>query len=770
MIRLKNITKDYKVGNTKIRALDSVNLDFQENEFVCIHGPSGCGKTTLLNILGGLDVATNGEFIFNNINTSKFKGSDWDSFRNQEIGFVFQNYYLLPNLNIYENIELALSLVNVPKEERKLRVNEALESVGLASESKKMPNQLSGGQIQRVAIARAVVNRPSIILADEPTGALDTKNAQVVMDILKSLSKNHTIIMVSHNLELAKSYATRLIEMVDGKIVNDSKTVDYKNEKNEYTKKKTSMSFITSLKLSIKNLLRTKLRTPLTIFAGCIGIIGIGLVLSIANGVNKYIDDVQKSALASFPIKIYSNSKVLDNKGIEKPKLEKFPSGDTINILMGEIRRDYYNAMDEEFITHIENLDKELYSFVNYNRSVNMKIISKHYYREIYGSLFYEMTDDLRFMESQYDKLYGDYPKQYNELALVISEYNSIDASTLSSLNIDFENRTTFSFDEIIGTEYRLIDNDNYYQKIGEKYVKNYNREDLYNNSQTSIKITAILRVKPNISSPIYPTGILYSKSLTDLVLEKANNSEIVKEQLTAGLSKNVFTGLPYEDEVSYSVTYSKMYLYDRTLLELGAIAQTSAINIYTEKFSDRLIIKDYVENYQNPNAKVNIIFNDYMNNLTTEFSELVKVFSTVLIIFSSVSLIVSTIMIGIITYVSVIQRTKEIGLLRSIGARKKDIARLFNVETVIIGFASGLLGILGVFILLKPVNDFVQSMLTEYTGYIRGVNSVIVARFEPLYMFILILGSMVLTLIAGFIPAMLASRKSPIDALRNER
>ena len=773
MISLQGIDKDYKLGNTKVRALKNINLEFGTKEFVCVHGPSGCGKTTLLNIIGGLDKYTKGRVIINGQDTNEFRENDWDSYRNQEIGFVFQSYYLLPQLNVFENVELALELINLEKDKRIEMVNKALDSVGLLDQAKKMPNQLSGGQIQRVAIARAIVNEPSIILADEPTGALDSKNAAAIMGILREISKDRLVILVSHNIDLAKEYSNRLIEMLDGEVISDSGIQQIKKTGSSYSKKKTSMSFITSLKISVRNLLRTKLRTPLIIFAGCIGMIGIGLVLSIAKGVNIYIEEVQRSALVSYPIRINSIDKKLDDQGVEVPPLERFPDSNEIHVIMGEIKRDYYNVMDDDFIDYLENLDKSLYSLINYNRNIKMNMLyhnkSNNSYQSMFNSYFYEMTEDISFMEQQYDKLYGEFPTNPNELALLVSDYNSLDASILSSLNIDYT-KEKISFSEILETEYRVIDNNDYYYMQDGVYYRNYAMEELYNNSKIPLKITAIIRAKPNGTANIYTNGILYSKELTDLILKNNLESDIVIDQLNNGLDKDVFTGQPYKEYVSTSVTYSPMYQYEETLINLGAIPQVRSINIYTERFHDRLLIKDYVDKYQNEDATVNIVFNDYMNNITNEFSELVRVFSTVLIIFSSVSLIVSSIMIGIITYVSILQRTKEIGLLRSIGARKKDIVRLFNVETLIIGFASGILGVLGVLILLNPVNNFVQSMVSQYTVSFRGVESVIVARFEFLYMVILLVGSMLLSVIAGFIPAIMASRKSPIDALRNER
>lgn len=773
MIILKNISKDYKLGNTKVHALKNVSLEFSEKEFVCIHGPSGCGKTTLLNIIGGLDKYTSGKMYINNQDTSTFKDSDFDSYRNQEVGFVFQNYYLLPQLNVFENVELALELINLDKAKRLEMVNKALQSVGLLDQAHKMPNQLSGGQIQRVAIARAIVNEPSIILADEPTGALDSKNAKIIMDILKEISKERLVILVSHNLDLAKQYATRLIEILDGEVVSDSKPVNITSTDKRFTKKKTAMSFFTSLKISIRNLLRTKLRTPLIIFAGCIGMIGIGLVLSISKGVNLYIEDVQRQALANYPIYIYSSPKSVDDEGEEKPPLKIYPDGDEIHVIKGDIRRDYYNVMDKDFVSHVEELDSSLYTVINYRRNARMRVMTKNKKTNSYSfvSYFYftEMTDDLSFMSEQYDKLYGEFPSNPYEVALVVSEYNSIGASILRSLDLEHE-KDVVKFSEIIGKEYRVVNHNDYYVKTDTGYKVSGNALQMYENSEIKFTITAIIRGKPNAGTKIYSPGILHSKELTDLVINNNLESDIVKDQLTYGTDLDVFTNQPFEVEEGLTYIDSIMYQYEENLITLGAVPDINEIRIYTEMFHDRMLIRQHIDNYDNPDSTIEIIYSDRLNNIVDEFHELVRVFSTVLIIFSSVSLIVSSIMIGIITYVSILQRTKEIGLLRSIGARKKDIARLFNVETLVIGFMSGLFGIIGVLILLNPVNGFVQGMVSEYTFSFRGVESVIVARFELLYMLILLVGSMLLSLISGFIPALIASRKSPIDALRNER
>jgi putative ABC transport system permease protein len=474
------------------------------------------------------------------------------------------------------------------------------------------------------------------------------------------------------------------------------------------------------MKLSFKNLLRTKLRTPLTIFAGCIGIIGVGLVLSISKGVNIYIGEAQKSALGNYPIYISSRAKEKDLETGEEIKAKvPFPKDNIVNIVSGEYKYDHFNVFDNNFLNHLRNLDKSLYTVINYNTSITMNILSQtsHGYRKVSQGQFYELAENQDFILEQYDVLAGHLPSNEHEVAILIDRYNCLDALTLYYLGIDYENIDKYTFEQLMEKEFKYISNNDMFEKVGDLYTyKSFNSyQQLYEESSHTLKVSGIIRVNPKAKTELYDTGILYSKELTDFVLGDSLNSQIVQEQIMSGLTKDVFTGQPFQEEVSLTSTLSPEYQYERTLVDLGAQVETTRIAIYTSSFEDRLKIESYVKSYNNENSNVNINYNDYMNNITTEFASLVKVFSIVLIIFSSVSLVVSSIMIGIITYVSVIERTKEIGLLRSIGARKKDISRLFNVETIIIGFFSGILGVIGVIVLKNPVNNFVQSMIKKY-------------------------------------------------------
>ncbi|HBP25398.1 MAG TPA: hypothetical protein DD618_00380 [Acholeplasmatales bacterium] len=774
MIELRHITKDYQVGKFQVRALDDVSVRFRKSEFVCVHGPSGCGKTTLLNVIGGLDGYDFGNLLVNGQDTAAFKDRDWDCYRNQSVGFVFQNYYLLPHLNVFENVELALTLTRISKSERRTRVMKALESVSLTKEAKNMPNQLSGGQMQRVAIARAIVNDPDIVLADEPTGALDSHTAEVILDILKEISKDRLVVLVSHNLALAEKHSTRIIELLDGKIIKDSHPLLNEDPEKTYQKQKTSMKFFDAIKMSFKNMLRTKVRTLMTTFAGCIGIIGIGLVLSISKGVNSYIEEVQKSALGNYPITIMSSAKLLDEEGEEIPEREEFPAGETVEIRSGETRYDYYNVMEREFLTYLEAMPSELYSVVDYNTSIAMNILSETSsgYRKVSQSQFSEMSKDENFVLAQYDVLKGSLPNEADEVALVIDKYNCLDAITLYYLGIDYENVESYTFDALLAKQFKLLFNNEYYQKVGDFYASKGSSQyqSLYENSQFTLKITGIMRIKKNANTVLYDSGLLYTSALTDTVYENARQSDIYVDQAAFGLTKNVFTGLPYEEIVSFSSTTSPDYQLTQTLLSIGAEVNTTRIYVYTSTFSDRLAISDYVSAYENETSPIKITYYDYMNTVTTEFANLVRVFSTVLIIFSSVSLVVSAIMIGIITYVSIFERIKDIGIMRSVGARKADIATLFNFETMTIGLFSGIFGILGTLVLMRPVNTMVKNLVVDYTVSFTGIAQVIVAKFEARYIFFLLLGSVLLTLVAGFVPSVIAARKKPIVALKSER
>lgn len=773
MIELKNIIKVYNSNKILSKALDDISVSFRDKEFVSILGPSGCGKTTLLNIIGGLDKKTSGTLSINNVDTINYKDKDWDQYRNNEIGFVFQSFNLINNITVLENVELSLTLSGKSKKERIKKAKEALANVGLLSEINKKPNQLSGGQMQRVAIARSIVNDPKIILADEPTGALDTKTSIQILNILKEIAKDRLVIMVTHNKDLAEKYSSRIINLLDGKIISDSNPV---NEKYEITStietKKTSMPFYTAIKLSFKNLLSKITRTMLTILAGSIGIIGVGLVLAVSNGVTIYIDDVQRVALGNYPITVSSSVKTSPEVSIYS-KLEEFPDDNKVTIVKGNSKYEHINTIEDEFFDYLEGMDKSLYSLINYGTTIKMNMIYKNdtAYQKVTTSYFYEMTENTSYVNKEYSVLSGKIPESAEEIALVVDSYNCINVSLLYYLGMDYEDIESLSFEDILNIEIALIANDDFYIKVGDIYYSNSrsNYENLYNNAIKKLKVVGILRIKQNATSEIYSSGFLYTKALTDFVYENAQNSKIVTEQIANGYNKSVTTGEPFEDVVSLSSTQYKSYQYESLLYSLGAIKQINRFYIYTEDFASRLEIEKYIKAYSNDESNVKLSYSDYTSRITNEFSTFVTVLTKVLIIFASISLVVSSIMIAVITYISVIERTKEIGILRSIGARRKDISRVFTAETCLIGLASGITGIMGMYLLSSPINKLVKNIIANNTSLTTGLSTFNVVKVKPEFIVILLVGSVIITVLAGLIPSIIAAFKSPIKALKNE-
>ena len=770
MLIIKNIIKEYKVGNIKNKALDGISLEFNNKEFVSILGQSGCGKTTLLNILGGLDLPTSGEVYINDICTKEFSNLQLDYYRNSVIGFIFQNACLIKNLTVKENVEIALQLSGVSKKERNKKVKEMLEKVNIAHLARKKAKYLSGGEQQRVAIARAIVNNPKIILADEPTGALDSKNAKDVMDILKNLSKEYLVIMVTHNEELANNYSTRIIKMLDGKVISDFHN-SKEAEKKEVKINKTRMPFKLSFLLSLKNLYSKIVRTLLTAFAGCIGIVGVALVMSVSNGVSEYIDAVQTKSLESYPI-IIRSSTVVSSSGNLITNREEFPTNETITITNSVTNYQHVSQIDEEFVNYLEKLDKERYTVIDYSKTINFKLlkINESVIQSVSTSYFSEMINDNEFMGNQYDVLYGKLPTEYNEIALVVDSYNSISASVLSALGIDY-NRESYTFDEIMEIKYRLIENDDYYYydeengKYKSKGVSEY--INLYVNSKIELKVTGILRESPNCSFPLYSSGIVYTSKLTDYILTSANNSQIVIDQKSYGLEKRVLTGKPYTDSESLTSTTTKEYQYETDLINLGAVAPVTRINIYSESFEDRNYIEEYIKDSKEYKASRNISYYDYMSGVSKDFATFIEILTKVLVIFALISLFVSSIMIAIITYISVLERNKEIGLLRCLGARKIDVIKVFCSETTLIGILSGLFGIALAVILKQPINTLIENIIKNNLS-LSPINKNFV-EYNFITILLLIVGSVVITLIAGLIPAIIASFKQPAKVMKNE-
>lgn len=849
MLELKNIKKDYISSDTKVSALKGIDITFRKHEFVSILGPSGCGKTTLLNIIGGLDDYTKGDLIINGKSTKKFKDSDWDTYRNHNVGFVFQSYNLIPHQSVLANVELALTLSGVSATERKKRAKKALEEVGLKEQINKKPNQLSGGQMQRVAIARALVNDPDIILADEPTGALDSKTSVQIMELLKSISKDKLIIMVTHNPDLAKEYSTRIIKLLDGNMVSDSKPYEpEKKEEQEFTAKgKKSMSIKTALSLSLNNLMTKKGRTFLTSFAGSIGIIGIALILSLSNGVQNYIGSIEEDTLSTYPISIYKqnvdmSSIMVSMMGMNDKKEHPFDKIYTNNIMNNVVEtmanqvqsndlHEFKKFIEEEHLSEYTNSIEYGYNItlnvynadysngivkVNPNEIFDNVGLSEMMGNTNYGDsatysqteVFKQLLDNEDLLKDQYNLVSGKWPTEYNEVVLIVDENNEISDYTLYSLGVlnteplkeaikeifrgnktEFNSEaTSYDYNELLDLKLKLVLSTSYYQKSGNVYIDKQSDDDYIKSlidNGIDLKIVGI--IKPNeerMSNKVYG-NIGYKRSLVDYAIDKTLETDIAKEQLN-NKEINVLTGMDFSSkfDINNLTTEQKYYIsslsqeelislmtsmenntYDNVISELGIVDKDypSSINIYPKDFESKETISNIIEDYNKKKTDNNeldkvINYTDIVGLMMSSVTSIVNVISYVLIAFVAISLVVSSIMIGIITYISVLERTKEIGILRAIGASKKDVSRVFNAETMIIGLVSGTIGIVVTLILNVIINIVLKHLV--------GLS---VASLPLLGAIILVIISVSLTLIAGLIPSKIASKKDPVEALRTE-
>ena len=845
MLQLKNIKKNYESGEEIVKALKGINIEFRESEFVAILGPSGCGKTTLLNIIGGLDHYTSGDLIIDGISTKKYKDRDWDTYRNHRIGFVFQNYNLITHQSVLSNVELALTLSGVDKKTRRKKAIEVLEKVGLKDQMHKKPNQMSGGQMQRVAIARALVNNPDILLADEPTGALDTKTSIQIMEILKEISKDRLIIMVTHNPDLAEKYATRTINLLDGEITSDSRAYNSKKEIKEKkeTGKKTSMSFMTAMNLSLNNLMTKKGRTILTAFAGSIGIIGIALILAISNGVQEYINNVEEETLTSYPLTVQEEtveiadfiSSMQPSSDTEEHEEGKIYSNDVMSEMMAIASASVESNNLDAFKNYIESDEtniKDYTSAISYSYNLNLQIykddneeiiqvnpntvldelgMSMNEMQSAFMStdVFSEMFDSQEMNEQMYDLVAGSWPDEYNEVVLVVDENNEISDFTLYALGLKdqselsemYQNivngtpfeveQTSYDMDDLVGMKFKFVLNSDYYELENGIWVDKRNNDDymkeLLDNAEELV-ITGIIR--PNEESIIASTagGVMYLKDLKEYVINKINESEIAQAQLE-NTDINVFTGQEFSDEefdISTLTPEQMAYLqslsptemaeviatyeeqagatYEDVLNKIGVIDldRPTAINIYPKDFDSKDEIVNIINNYNddqrdNGHDENVINYTDIVGVMMSGVSTIVDVISYVLMAFVSISLIVSSIMIGIITYISVLERTKEIGILRAIGASKKDISRVFNAETFIEGLTAGVMGILITLLLTIPINIIIKNL--------SGISNIAVLPVGGAIILVII--SVLLTTIAGLIPSRMASKKDPVEALR---
>jgi len=813
MLKLKNVTKIYELESFKQIALNDISINFRKSEFVSILGQSGSGKTTMLNIIGGLDSYTTGDLVVNGVSTKEFKDRDWDSYRNHRIGFIFQSYNLIGHQSILANVELALTLTGVSRKERKKKAIKALIEVGLGDHINKKPNQLSGGQMQRVAIARALINDPEIILADEPTGALDSETSIQIMNILKDIAKDRLVIMVTHNPELAHTYSTRIVELKDGKIISDSMPFEGENyQESSFLKKKkskqTSMSFKTAFGLSLNNLMTKKGRTILTAFAGSIGIIGIAVILSISTGVQNYIDKTEEETLSSYPITIEETtldiSSFMTNGSSKETKCNdnEICSNNMMGDLLSATTSSQISNNLEEFKAYLDNDNKvkELVNDIKYHYGFDLQIYKNDDNNLVKvnpnmlasalmsgnnsgdmtvssaRNVFKELMDNKRLLESQYDIVKGRFPEKYNELVLIVDENNQLTDYTMYALglkdqkdilelqqnimnNVPYENVvTSYSYNEILSMKYKLVLNTDYYVKENGLWIDKRNDLGFLKNVvDNGLELSIVGILKPSEDSQTSLSDVIgYTSDLVKYVMDENNNSNIAKEQ-KSDINTNVFTNTSFD---------GLMNTYDINLRLLGVTETTkpTSIDIYPKSFEDKETIKEIINEY-NQDKKDNdkeadvITYTDYVGVLMSGITGIIDVITIVLIGFVAVSLVVSSIMIAIITYISVLERTKEIGILRAIGASKKDISRVFNAETFIEGLIAGVLGI-GVTLLINlPINLIV--------GSLSGVSTI--ATLEPMSAIILVLISITLTVIAGFIPAKMASKKDPVESLRTE-
>lgn len=867
MLQLKNITKNYLSGDNEVQALKGIDIEFRENEFVSILGQSGCGKTTLLNIIGGLDRYTSGDLIINGKSTKEFKDKDWDTYRNHSVGFVFQSYNLIPHQTVLANVELALTISGVGKAERKKRAIEALQKVGLGDQLNKKPNQMSGGQMQRVAIARALVNDPDILLADEPTGALDSKTSVQVMEILKEISKDRLIIMVTHNPELAEKYSSRIVKLLDGKIIDDSNPYksseeDVKKARNKKDKSgKASMKFTTAVRLSLNNLMTKKGRTFLTSFAGSIGIIGIALILSLSHGMQSYINRVEEDTLSSYPLTIQEASidvtsmleAMMGNGEKEEHNDNKIYSRPIVNNILETVSTKLQTNNLEEFKKYLESGDTNIKDYINaiqYEYNLNLNIYKQNEdktYQQVNPSKVFdelgfgemmesrqsassmmsgsmtmtqtdvwtEMLDNQNLLQSQYDVLAGNWPTKYNEVVLIVDENNEISDYTLYSLGIKdikelnesmekIKNKEkveageseSYSYDDLLNYKFKILLNTDYYKESGNAWQDMSNDDEYMKNVvDNAEEITIVGIIKPN-EETVSASGagmIGYTKELKEYVINKINETEIVKEQKESP-NINVFTGIEFPENQNSSFDYSqltdeqRMYMstlseaelaelmknyaenstatYDSNLSTLGVVDlnRPSTINIYPKDFESKDMITTRISEYNdkqtNDGKEENVItYTDIVGVMMSSVSTIINVISYVLIAFVGISLVVSSIMIGIITYISVLERTKEIGILRSIGASKKDVSRVFNAETLIIGLVAGLIGIVVTLLLNIPINMIIKSIV--------GISNI--SKLPTAGAIILVVISVGLTMIAGLIPARFAAKRDPVEALRTE-
>ncbi|GBD80685.1 putative ABC transporter ATP-binding/permease protein [Tetragenococcus halophilus subsp. halophilus] len=781
MLELRDIKKQYKVGNTVTKALDGVSVAFRQQEFVAILGESGSGKTTLLNVIGGLDQYDSGDMVINGKSTKDFKDKDWDAYRNNSIGFIFQSYNLIGHQGIIDNVELGMTLSGVSKKERRKKAEEALERVGLTEHMHKKPSQLSGGQMQRVAIARALANDPDILLCDEPTGALDSQTSVQIMNLIQEVAKDKLVVMVTHNADLANKYADRTISFADGQVTDDSNPHVEGKKKEPFDLKHTKMTFLTALRLSFNNIRTKKGRTFLTAFASSIGIISIAIVLSLSTGFQKQIDQTQSETLAQFPVTISRETTEQDPENFEDQRSSEgtFPEDKEVTAKISEEDRSQRtNKIDQDFIDYVDDIDPALSNNIGYTRLANMNLL-----REVDDepevvkfsngaedesqaesmmsmmaaqtgigvSSFPKQLDDSQgnFLEDNYRLLEGNFPEDTNEVVLVVDENNETNINALNNLGFDLEDGDKISFDDIIGTTVKLAYNDAFYEELPTgNFIPNQDLDEVYDNEDNEeLTISGVIRNKESSTMDLLAPGIAYSDALAQKVIDNNKDSDIVQAQEDS--DTNVMTNEDIDDTAK-----------DNLLDALGASEIPYSVMIYPNNFDDKEQILDYLDDYnEGKDEDDQIIYSDLAGTMTDLTGGIMDAITYVLIAFAGISLVTSMIMIGIITYTSVLERTKEIGVLKALGARKKDVTRVFDAETAILGVASGTLGVVLAYLATFPINSVLLN-LTDLEN---------VAQLDPMHALILVIVSTVLTMIGGHIPARMAAKKDAAIALRAE-
>ncbi len=847
VLQLNDIVKVYGTGQSSVRALNGVSLKFKNSEFVSVLGPSGCGKTTLLNIIGGLDRYTSGDLIINGVSTKKFNDADWDAYRNNSIGFVFQSYNLIGHQTVLSNVELALTLSGVSNNERKNRARKVLEKVGLKGQENKLPTQLSGGQMQRVAIARALVNDPDIILADEPTGALDTETSVSVMELLKEVSKDRLVIMVTHNPDLAIKYSTRIINMLDGVTTEDKEIInsDLKKDKKIKKTRKTSMGFLTALSLSLSNLKTKRGRTVLTSIAGSIGIIGIALVLAVSTGFSAYVSSLQTETLSVYPVTISKAQvdledfdKLIDSAGYEKyPLVKEIATREMFSNLTGMLKS---NDISKEYLAYVNDFANEQNALYKDSQSGWRYAVVSTYGMDINNHIFSEITygkdgdgnllssimpvdtlvksleNQMKFLEdsdmnittsfvrqyiptmceipeteglveSQYELLHGDWATKEDELLLVVDEYNLVSDITLAFLgfryiesietkqdgvNVKFGGDEVFTFNKACEKEFYYIDNDNRYIKSSLGYTQKLFKARELPEQTLTLKIKGIVRLKQGLSQGVLSQGIAYTSKFVQRVLSDSGKGQFSEEVLANGGSVNIQNPLIAASSMSMTAGFTAY-----SAMQLGIEDTIKKLSIYSYDYEAKELLKERLDKWNEPyqaildnpnsslqeieeNEKKIVHYSDATESLFAALNTIVDSVKIVLVCFTGISLVVSSIMIGIITYVSVVERTKEIGVLRAIGARKKDIGRIFNAESFLIGLFAGLFGIGVSYLLSIPINLIISSLIV-------GANKIVSLKLTDAL--ILVVVSFILTMTAGLMPSKIAAKKDPVVALRSE-